>query len=137
VFPSGFPVRRPSFLALRKIWYSPELDDPAVNPNYADDNRYEVSSYEEANLVSSSLSDRLSFKSDHMPVLDIDFEAHLEPSSTPGHYHLYLNRRLTWENYQKLLDVMQEIGLLEQGFVKLSKERGATFARKPGHKKVR
>lgn len=129
-------MRKPRFLHTRKLWYSPELDDPEVNVNYADDNRYEVMTYDEANLVSSN--DSMSFDTGkHLPVLDIDFDAHLEPSTTAGHYHLYLNKRLSWENYVKLLDVMQEVGLLEQGFVKLSKERRGTFARKPGHKKVR
>lgn len=125
-----------SFLSLRKFFFSPELDDPEVNPNYADDNRYEVADLNSANLISSELA-YASLKGDHMPVLDIDYDAHLEPSSTPGHFHLYLNRTITWEQYKKLLDVMGEIGLLEPGFVKLSKERGASYVRKPGHKKVR
>lgn len=118
------------FISVRKFFYSPEMDDPEIPENYAKDSRYEVQDLRDANLVSSEVDDIW-----HMPVLDIDFPAHLEPSSTPGHYHLYLNQKVSWEQYKKLLDVMGEIGLLEPGFVKLSKQRGATYVRKPGHKK--
>src|SRR4051794_39832810 len=43
----------------------------------------------DANLVSSRLAtkDHEIFGDWHSPVLDIDFEARLIPSSTPGHYH--------------------------------------------------
>jgi hypothetical protein len=133
---------KPAFLANRKTWFSPTLDAPGVNPNYANDERYEVKDYDAANLVSSSVTNPYEFTTPgaptaHLPVLDLDLEAHLEPSTTPGHYHLYLNKGVSWAQYCKLLDVMAECGLLEEGFVRLSKERGATFVRKPGHKKIK
>lgn len=85
--------------------------------------------YEKAHLVSSSVKNDEDM---HLPVLDIDYSAHLEPSSTEGHYHLYLNKKITWEQYQKLLNIMSECGLLESGFVEASINRGYSSVRKPG-----
>lgn len=73
----------------------------------------------------------------HRPMLDLDFPAAVIPSSTEGHCHLYIDRDLTWEQYEKLLDVMAEIGLLEAGYVAASKARGRTFLRLPWIKKGR
>lgn len=96
-----------------------------------------------ASLVSSRVSHYSDmFASDvqpagnyHMPVLDIDYPAHLIESSTPGHYHLYLNQWVQWDDYVKLLKCMQRCGLLQSGFVKNSVKRGASFTRLPGVKK--
>ena len=68
----------------------------------------------------------------HAPALDIDFEARLIPSSTKGHYHLYLEHKMTWRQYKKLLKVMGKVGILEKGYVKVSLRRKATFLRMPG-----
>lgn len=69
----------------------------------------------------------------HYPCLDLDYPAELIESSTPGHYHLYLNPNggLTWAQYSTLLVVMGEIGLLEVGFVQASLRRGGTYLRPP------
>lgn len=69
----------------------------------------------------------------HYPCLDLDFPCELIESSTPGHYHLYLNPvgGLTWDQYSRLLVVMGEIGLLEVGFVQASLKRGGTYLRPP------
>lgn len=92
---------------------------------------------DEATLVSSRVKyDGLAadFFGDnwHMPVLDIDYSAHLVESSTPGHYHLYLNQAIEWNDYKKLLKCMERCGLLQPGFVRNSIRRGASFARLPG-----
>jgi len=43
-----------------------------------------------ANMITSKIDDDDFFFSGdaHRPILDIDYEAQLVPSSTPGHYHL-------------------------------------------------
>lgn len=71
----------------------------------------------------------------HRPVLDLDFPHHYEPSSTPGHGHLYLDTPVEWRRYRKLLDAMEECGILEPGYVAASKARKATFVRLPWRKK--
>lgn len=72
---------------------------------------------------------------EHQPVLDIDFPAALVPSTTPGHFHLYLNHTMTWGDYSKLLGVLHEVGIIEDGFYKMAMKREQTFVRMPGVKK--
>lgn len=71
----------------------------------------------------------------HKPLLDIDFPAKLVPSSTPGHFHLFLDKKLTWENYKKLLSVLAEVGIIEPGYYGASLKRGSTDVRLPWIKK--
>ncbi len=86
--------------------------------------RYEVPEAE-ATLVSSHVQDtRL-----HAPVLDIDFEARLVPSSTPGHYHLFLDKAMSWGKYCRLMKALYKAGVIEKGFYKMSAVRGASFVR--------
>jgi hypothetical protein len=71
----------------------------------------------------------------HKPVLDIDMPVTVLPSSTPGHYHLFIDKELTWDSYVQLLSVMSAIGILEDGFVSASLARGHTAVRLPWIKK--
>lgn len=71
----------------------------------------------------------------HRPVLDLDFPAHVVPSTTPGHGHLYLDKVLTWSQYVKLMEVMAEVGILEPGYVSASIAREFTSVRLPWVKK--
>lgn len=86
----------------------------------------------ESNLVCSDRDDGL-----HIPMLDLDMPAMLLKSSTYGHYHLYIDKPMTWENYEKLLDVLGEVGILEPGYVAVSKRRKRTQLRTPWTKKQR
>lgn len=64
----------------------------------------------------------------HMPVLDVDHQCYLLPSPhTPGHFHLYIDVPMPWSDYEKLLTVMGEVGILEPGYVSASIARKATF----------
>ena len=67
----------------------------------------------------------------HRPVIDLDIPAFLIPSSTPDHSHLYLNTSLTWEDYKKLLNVLAEVGIIEEGYAQASIARGYTAVRLP------
>jgi hypothetical protein len=82
----------------------------------------------EANVISSVVrgSDVM-----HKPVLDIDLPAHLIPSSTPGHYHLIIDKEIPWEQYKILLNCLSYVGVLEQGYVDASIDRGYTAVRLP------
>lgn len=94
----------------------------------------ELATVEEANVVSSELvgySPAL-----HSPALDIDFECRLVPSSTPGHYHLYLDGlTLEWAEYDRLLLALARAGVIEEGYYAASQGRKATFLRLPGVQK--
>lgn len=102
-----------------------------LSPDYDGAERIECSK-EEANVVSSLTQ---GFDNTHMPVLDIDYSAELIPSTTPGHFHLYLNREISWEQYRRLLLSMADCGLLEEGFMDASLGRGKSFVRLPHVKK--
>lgn len=87
----------------------------------------EVFSPTDSNLIASETT-----IGKHRPVLDIDFEARLLPSKTEGHFHLYLDGiELGWDDYKKLLIVLAEVGILEEGYVNASIERGMTRVRTP------
>jgi hypothetical protein len=95
--------------------------DPALEP----------APLSESNLVCSDRKD----DDLHIPILDVDMPAMLLKSSTYGHYHLYIDKPMSWENYCKLLDVLAEVGILEQGYVDVSKKRKRTQVRTPWTKK--
>jgi len=118
---------RTPFRALKPL----QGDSQKLDPDNALGDR-QVCTEAEATLVSSKV---LGVDNQHMPVLDIDYRAALVESSTPGHYHLYLNQQLEWNDYKKLLKCMERCGLLQPGFVKNSIRRGASFTRLPGVKK--
>jgi hypothetical protein len=72
----------------------------------------------------------------HSPVLDIDFEVQLIPSTTKGHYHLYLDGiSMEWDKYRKLLQTLAECKVIEQGFCDASLRREMTCVRLPHVKK--
>lgn len=92
---------------------------------------------EDANLVSSEVMSLINNKPSgyHTVVLDVDHHVAVQRSSTPGHYHLYIDVPMTQEKYFKLLDVMAEVGIVEPGYVEVSKKRGGTHVRLPWIKK--
>ena len=67
----------------------------------------------------------------HRPILDIDMAAHLIPSSTPGHFHLYIDKVMPWKDYEKLLLVLAEVGIIEYGYAQASIDRQYTAVRLP------
>lgn len=54
----------------------------------------------------------------HLPVFDLDLPAYTIPSSTPGHTHLYINRPISTEHYQGILDALVAAGLVQEGFAR-------------------
>lgn len=90
------------------------------------DGRFKTSE-EEANLVGSLLED-----GNHAPLLDLDFPIQAEPSFTKDHYHLYINKSITWKQYRSLLKGFYKAGLLEWTSYIRAIQRGQTFVRKKG-----
>lgn len=71
----------------------------------------------------------------HKVILDIDFPAQLIPSTTPGHFHLYLDKELSWADYSDLLEVLGDLGIIETGYANASVNRGYSAVRLPWVKK--
>lgn len=71
----------------------------------------------------------------HKPVLDIDLPVKVVESSTPGHHHLYIDKEMTWEDYELLLKVLTLVGIIEPGYYEASVKRKHTSVRLPWIKK--
>lgn len=112
-------------LSRRTFWHASALDTPYVQGT---ESTRTPALEQDANLISSLCED-----GSHMPVIDIDrIPIFIIPSSTPGNSHLYIDKPLTWEAYEALLDGFATAGIIEQGYLKASVSRRATFVRKPG-----
>lgn len=85
----------------------------------------------QANSVSSNIKGTEM----HRPALDIDVPCLLIDSTTPGHHHLYIDKPMPWEDYEKLIRVLAEIGILQQGYADVSIKRKRTWLRTPWTKK--
>lgn len=118
----------PEFMREHKLATIPDPEDPKEDAY--DGEHVPVEDIAKAHIILSADDDGL-----HRPVLDIDFPAALIPSSTPGHFHLYLDKQLEGPRYMKLLDALAEAGIIEQGYASVSKARGYTSARLPWVKK--
>ena len=100
-----------------------------------EDERRHVTSLSEANVFSSEI-EGLFGASRHYPALDIDMPAFLTPSSSRDHSHLVIRKLMTWQQYAKLLGVLAEVGIIQEGFYKAALRRQATFLRLPWIKKT-
>lgn len=93
----------------------------------------QVAVLDRANVVSSRIKD----SNRHMVVLDIDHPTYLVRSSTPGHYHLYIDvpGGIDGPTYEDLLRVLERAGVVEPGYVSSAIERGWSAVRLPWIKK--
>jgi hypothetical protein len=114
----------------RKFYFCEGLDDGGNSDEEDHSEKRTECDRDSANLISSDCGQGV-----HAPVLDIDFRCRLFPSSTDGCFHLYIDKPMAWDTYEKLLLAMQEAGILQPGFVKNSIARKATFVRPPWVKK--
>lgn len=106
------------------IW-GPGSDSPV------DGRDREVASIEDAHVVSSLHG--ANPENRHAVVLDIDHPTWLVKSSTPGHYHLYIDvpDGISWSNYAKLLRQLAACNVIEEGYFNASLARGHSDVRLP------
>jgi hypothetical protein len=94
---------------------------------------------EGANIVTSRLIDGgpSSGPVRHAVVLDIDHPTWLVKSTTPGHFHLYIDvpGGVPHNIYMNLLNMLLAAGVIEPGYAKASQKRGFTSVRLPWIKK--
>jgi hypothetical protein len=99
---------------------------PRLIPYKADD-----SHLGEANLISSEVGPNV-----HMPVIDCDFPINTVASSTPGHFHLYIDKEMTWQQYKALLDGMLNAGLIQKAWYENAMDHQRTYVRMPHVRKA-
>lgn len=120
----------------RSFWFAPDLgieDEPlaaSLIKYKQSKNRWMVhptGATRGPNLISS-----ITDEGGHMMILDMDFPHHIEPSSTPGHSHLYLDMHMTKLQWVLLMCALRYAGVIELGFFVWSMRRGGNFVRLPG-----
>lgn len=67
----------------------------------------------------------------HKPVLDLDMDVMVLPSSTRGHHHLYIDKPMPWRDYSLLLKILAHVGILQNGYMFASESRAESFLRTP------
>lgn len=87
---------------------------------------------EDGNIITSLIADKLTH---HKVIIDLDLPAKLIPSSTPGHFHLYVDHEIPFDSYFELLAAMEKCGLIEKGYLGAAKSHGFTGVRLPWVKK--
>lgn len=125
-------------LLSRTFWYQPDMDSiktPGVRAAYGRQKpkRKLVEEATEANLVGSQLVEPEGAAFDdeerHGFCVDIDLPCALIESS-PGHYHLYIERDLPWSQYERVLRALADAGIIEQGYYQAANNHRGTFLRK-------
>lgn len=111
----------------RTYLHHPTLDKGTSSSYKENQNIVPADGNKPANLISSVCEDGL-----HAPVIDIDYPIEVYPSSQMGHHHLYLNKKISFEQYKNLLLAMQQAGLVEAGYVDASIKAGYTAVRPVG-----
>lgn len=91
-----------------------------------------VDSIDEAHVICSQ--DKLG---NHRPILDIDFPVHVVPSSTEGHFHLFLDKQMNFDTYMRLLAALANAGIIESKYASVSEARGYTSVRLPWIRKAK
>lgn len=112
----------------RLTFYNPAVDGEGEYPGTCE---MELDK-QKANLVGSLCDDGM-----HMPALDIDLPCRLVPSTTEGHFHLYIDKPMFLETYRKLVEALVEAGIVEGAWVDHLERNKMTTLRLPGRKKPR
>lgn len=114
----------------RTFWKTDEpLQRDSCAPDWTPAKPYAASTLEDATLIGSLTKAGSKW---HFPVIDIDHPCKLVESSTRGHFHLYVDKEVTWERYKMILLSLVDAGIVERGYYEASVQHGQTFVRKPG-----
>jgi hypothetical protein len=81
-------------------------------------------------ILPEPTSDRLA-----LPPLVLKVAAKAHPSSTPGHFHLFLEKEMTWSHYESLLIALRDAEVIGQDFAAMCLKWRVSFLLKPEHKK--
>jgi hypothetical protein len=112
--------------------------DGILTNEYVGANDYEFTDDpNDAHVVTSLVTgaDPVEVPDMHKLVLDIDLPAKLLPSSTEGHFHLFIDKEIPKGPYFDLLRALHAAGIIEDGYLGASEQRGFTSVRLPWIKK--
>lgn len=132
LYPEGFRKLLQRLTAFKVAVWAASSSDPDLTTDR------EVAALDEAHVVSSLNNDLLGPDAGrHKVVIDIDHPTYLVRSSTPGHYHLYVDvpGGIPWSDYSDLLVALAACGVIEEGYMRASIERGHSDVRLPWIKK--
>lgn len=119
------------------MMHAPAVLHETENYSHEDDDydpREVTSDVEHATIVTSLVNQKLG-KGIHKLVLDVDMDVKVFPSSTPGHHHLFIDHEMSTEDFEKVVRVLAEVGIIEHGYANASLDRGFTAVRLPWIKK--
>jgi hypothetical protein len=102
---------------------------PGIEDGYVPAENYKPTADVDEATVSTSLM--AAKPGTHKVAIDLDLPAKLIPSSTPGHYHLYIDHEIPEAHYFALLEALEQCGLIEPGYLGASLQRGFTAVRLP------
>ncbi len=71
----------------------------------------------------------------HKVVIDVDLPVKVVPSSTPGHFHLFIDHEMNWNEYKYFLYGCMMAGIIEPGYYRAAMARQTTEVRLPWIKK--
>lgn len=109
-----------------------DLDDSWVKEHEVIDGDPKL---ENASLISSEVHPKHNLPGLHKIVIDLDMDAALIPSSTRGHYHLFIDKYYSWDEYKELLTVLAKFGIIQEGYAQASIKRGGSYVRAPWYMK--
>lgn len=124
----------PEAKALRAFWNQVLLRRSSFSGGYDNPQREPAMPLVQSNIATSQMDVS---GTRHQVVLDIDHPAWLVKSTTPGHYHLYIEvpGGIDAMKYFRMLDAMAEAGVIERGYAAASQRRGYSAVRLPWVKK--
>ncbi len=99
----------------------------STNGDYGNDHEG-VMDVEHANLITSMV---VGPEDLHKVVIDVDLPVSLVASSTPGHFHLFIDKAMPWPTYVALLEALAAAGIVEPGYLAAALRRGHTAVRLP------
>lgn len=71
-----------------------------------------------------------------LPEFTMNCEVRAIPSSTQGHFHLYINAPLSWDAYLSLLKALYYAKVIEDKFVELTVKNSFSLLLRPGYTKT-
>lgn len=99
--------------------------------------RYNTLDIEEAQVITSLVANSPAGQMpNHKLIIDVDLPAKLVPSSTEGHFHLYIDKEMSYEAWATLLYALAAAGIIEPGYMRACIARGFSAVRLPWIKKT-